>query len=135
MQTHSLTGAQVCDGGTFYSVAYVGATDFDARDYFFSASTTLHWEFDYSSLSYVSIATLPSPYNFAIPAFSWASIAKPKNVTAKVIAMDSNTPLSAPASVPQGYQRSQLAARILYHLKRESYVDGPFSHPVYYTPV
>jgi len=101
MQTHNLADGPVCDGGTFYAIAYVGATNFDARDIFSTSSSTLHWEFDYSALSYVSIATLPAPFNFIIPSFSRASISKPKGVNTPVIAMDSDSPLAAPVSVPQ----------------------------------
>lgn len=69
-------------------------------------------------------------------AFDRASIAKPKNVSSSVISREGVTPLTAPANPPANrVNRSNMAARILYHLKRRSYQDGAFNHPVYYTPV
>ena len=129
-QTHSIWSIS-CDGGVFPAIYYEGASSFLLDE--FQWSTNLQWTFNQAwSNSYVSIANPLSM--IGVPSFSWSSQWKPDGVS-NVVAMSSSQ-MTVTNSVPNNYSRSQIAAQVVYHLKRTWYATpGPISPTIYYMPV
>ncbi len=98
----------------------------------FDGDTWFHWK--------ISTATQNSWYSIAnnglfnAPSFQFASNGKPKNQWT-ITAVAATSAASIGTTIPAWYQRSQIAAQIIYHIKRRSYVDGGLPVPIYFTPV
>jgi len=114
----------VCDGWNFPVVYYVWSNWYYPGDIFWW-NTNLVWLFNNAN-TFVSVAD--SDNTLSSLQFKWVSEWKPDGVN-EVAAITSTGPMSIGANIPNGYQRSDMIAQIVYHLKRFWYTNWPVPTP------